>query len=159
MILACIMLLQQTPSQWPPIFDSPLKATSVTNFWSKRWHQIFRHSFVSLGAALFCPFGRAGKVMGAFFVSGALHYLGTWGMGNASDWGIGFRYHLGEFVEEIIRSKSCWGFWIWTFIRTIGWGIVIVDAWARKGLLGARLYFEGYRPAECIYKPLSNGSC
>ncbi|KAF9267684.1 hypothetical protein L218DRAFT_640989 [Marasmius fiardii PR-910] len=165
MTLVCIVLFQQNPSQWPPIFDAPWKATSLRNFWSKHWHQAFRHSFVSLGAVpgLYL-FGRAGSVMGAFFVSGVLHYLGTWGMGNGSDWGmIGFflAMGLGIILEDLwkrVSGRRVVGIlgWIWTFVWTVGWGNILVDAWARKGLIGTRLYPEGYRPAERIYGPLSN---
>lgn len=37
--------LGNDPSNWPPLFDAPLQATSLSDFWSKRWHQLFRHVF------------------------------------------------------------------------------------------------------------------
>lgn len=37
--------LGNDPDNWPPLFDSPFQATSVSDFWSNRWHQLFRHVF------------------------------------------------------------------------------------------------------------------
>ncbi|GAW10556.1 fruit-body specific protein a [Lentinula edodes] len=39
----------QSPTQWPPIFDEPWRADSLSDFWAKRWHQLFRHFFIGLG--------------------------------------------------------------------------------------------------------------
>ncbi|CAE6532239.1 unnamed protein product [Rhizoctonia solani] len=36
--------------EWPPLFDNPLAATSVRDFWSRRWHASFRRNFWVLGA-------------------------------------------------------------------------------------------------------------
>ncbi|KAG7089639.1 hypothetical protein E1B28_011301 [Marasmius oreades] len=168
MTIVCITLFQQNPSQWPPLFDPPWKATSIRNFWAKHWHQAFRGPFISLGAV---PgsylFGRAGGVIGAFFVSGVLHYLALWGMGRGSDWrAIGFflAMALGIILEDLWKRASgrrvagVFG-WIWTCVWTVGWGNILVDAWARKGLIATKLYPEGYRPAERIFGPLANASC
>ncbi|KAJ7274541.1 membrane bound O-acyl transferase family-domain-containing protein [Mycena haematopus] len=81
-----IGLLGQSPSQWPPMFDSPWLSTSLTEFWAARWHQIFRQDFLALGARpLSLVAGRPGGVLGAFLVSGALHYVGLWGLGQGTD--------------------------------------------------------------------------
>ncbi|KAF7375027.1 MBOAT-2 domain-containing protein [Mycena sanguinolenta] len=81
--LVGVGLIGQSPSEWPPIFDSPWLATSLTDFWATRWHQIFRQDFVALGAKpLSLVAGRPGGVLGAFLMSGVLHYVGTWGNGS-----------------------------------------------------------------------------
>ncbi|GAB1522398.1 hypothetical protein RhiTH_005514 [Rhizoctonia solani] len=36
--------------EWPPLFDNPLAATSVRDFWSRRWHACFRRNFFITGA-------------------------------------------------------------------------------------------------------------
>lgn len=36
------------PLSWPPLFYSPFQATSLTDFWSHRWHWIFRRTFVQM---------------------------------------------------------------------------------------------------------------
>jgi hypothetical protein len=42
--LLAILVFQQHPSRWPPIADAPWFATSLSELWSKRWHQSFRVS-------------------------------------------------------------------------------------------------------------------
>lgn len=41
--IICV-ILGSNPSSWPPMFTSPLAATTLREFWS-RWHQIFRRTF------------------------------------------------------------------------------------------------------------------
>ncbi|CAE6405599.1 unnamed protein product [Rhizoctonia solani] len=36
--------------EWPPLFDNPLGATSIRDFWSRRWHACFRRNFFITGA-------------------------------------------------------------------------------------------------------------
>ncbi|KAF8507310.1 hypothetical protein BU17DRAFT_57518 [Hysterangium stoloniferum] len=43
----CILIGSSTAS-WPPMFDSPFFATSLKDFWSRRWHQMFRRVFTQL---------------------------------------------------------------------------------------------------------------
>jgi Membrane bound O-acyl transferase family len=37
-----IFVCRQHISQWPPISDNPWKASSLSQLWSKRWHQMMR---------------------------------------------------------------------------------------------------------------------
>ncbi|KAH7873903.1 membrane bound O-acyl transferase family-domain-containing protein [Lentinula edodes] len=142
-----IVVLRQSPTQWPPIFDEPWRADSLSDFWAKRWHQLFRHFFIGLGwIPLYHVFGRIGGVFGAFLVSGILHYVGLWGLGSGSDvlGMIGFFMLMG--VGVILEGfwKSFTGYkvkgWlgrIWTTVWLLGWSNLLVDAWARKGLMGS----------------------
>lgn len=38
--------LDMSPSQWPPMLNRPWAATSLTQFWSREWHSVFRRIFV-----------------------------------------------------------------------------------------------------------------
>lgn len=46
----CILVLRQKPEQWPPMFDAPWLATSLADLWGKKWHSLFRQTFVEIGA-------------------------------------------------------------------------------------------------------------
>lgn len=44
--LLCVGLLGvSSPTSWVSMFDYPLLATSLPDFWGKRWHYIFRRTF------------------------------------------------------------------------------------------------------------------
>jgi hypothetical protein len=46
------VLLHQSAADWPALTARPWMATSITDFWSFRWHQTLRHTFTVLGRAL-----------------------------------------------------------------------------------------------------------
>lgn len=160
-----VLIFRHDPLQWPPVFHAPWFATSLNDFWSRRWHQIFRDSFVSFGGKpLFLLFGRAGGVLGAFLVSGILHDFGTWGMGNGSD----FRCIAGFFIingigmilehtwKRITGSPVGGNFGkLWTLLWLVGWGNMLADAWARKGLVGSVFFPDNIRPTHNIFGSLS----
>ncbi|KAF8601559.1 hypothetical protein BDV93DRAFT_545840 [Ceratobasidium sp. AG-I] len=51
--------------EWPPLFDQPLEATSLRDFWSNRWHAVFRRNFwVSGGKPGLWLGGRIGGLLG-----------------------------------------------------------------------------------------------
>ncbi|KAG8778070.1 hypothetical protein FRC12_025201 [Ceratobasidium sp. 428] len=71
---------------WPPLFGSPWRATSVHNFWSYQWHSVLQRGFWATGGKLGRKIGgRIGAVLGAFFMSGILHDLGMWCMGQGME--------------------------------------------------------------------------
>jgi len=37
--------LGSDPASWPPLFNSPLLATSIADFWTRRWHLTYRRTF------------------------------------------------------------------------------------------------------------------
>ena len=141
-----ILLFRQKPSRWPPLFDAPWRATSVADFWGKRWHQLFRSSFVSIGAKPGAYFaGRAGGVYGAFLVSAILHDWGMWPMARGLQFsrvgGFFLSMGLGCILEDASGVKiSGWGGWVWSMLWVVGWGNLLVDAWARTGLLGGTIF-------------------
>lgn len=47
--LVGVAVCRQDPVQWPPFFQSPWLATSLRDFWSHRWHQLYRRLFVVFG--------------------------------------------------------------------------------------------------------------
>jgi len=152
------LILRQPAWQWPPLFDRPWAATSITDLWSFRWHQTFRHNFIVFGArpggALL---GRPGALVGAFAVSAALHSLGIWGLGRGTEFrtagGPLVLMGIGAVLEHALKiltgRRVCglWG-WAWTMGWTLGWGTLMVDAWARRGMIACDLFPEGLRPGK-----------
>jgi len=161
-----LVVFQNDPKTWPPIFDTPWFATSLADFWARRWHQAFRDLFVSCGSKpLARVFGRMGTVMGAFLISGILHVTGLWGMGRGTEFWTVAGYFLVNGVGLILerlwkqltgrRVQGVWGN-VWTMIWVVGWGVFLVDAWARKGLVGSVFFTQDTRPMNIVIRHLSS---
>lgn len=147
----------QVPEQWPPLFQEPWKTTSLGDFWGLRWHQVFKRSFVVCGAKPAVRFfGRAGGVLGAFFVSGIMHDFAVWGAGIGTELSSVTFFFLmmgvGCILEVVWREKAGskvqgpWG-WLWSMAWMFFWGSWIVDAWARRGLIVSKMSTAGTRPS------------
>ena len=159
-----ILVFRQHLSLWPPAFKSPWLSTSLTQFWAQRWHQLFRDSFISIGGyPLSLVVGRVGVVLGSFFISGLLHDFGLRNMGNGSDsrkvCGFFLMNGVGILLEHLWRrvtGSRVRGFfgWIWTAVWAVGWGNIVVDAWAQKGLVGSRFLPVHFRPSTFIFGAL-----
>lgn len=150
---SCLFLGQST-SQWPPPSNRPWLSTSISEFWGKRYHRFFRQIFVAVGSRpLSAIFGKPGAVIGAFAVSALVHDWGLYGLGKGTEFstvgmffvmmGVGIVLE-GIWEEGLGMGKvRGWKGWVWTMVWTLGWGMRMVDAWARKGLLVINLF-----PAE-----------
>ncbi|KIO20793.1 hypothetical protein M407DRAFT_81174 [Tulasnella calospora MUT 4182] len=72
-----------TASSCPPMFDSPFESASLRDFWSFRWHHIFRRTFGRMGKPflLLLPSSaspktrRIARLAVTFFLSTTLHLL------------------------------------------------------------------------------------
>ncbi|KAG8218008.1 hypothetical protein J3R82DRAFT_6200 [Butyriboletus roseoflavus] len=80
-----ILILRQDTTQWPPAFDAPWLATSLADFWGRRWHQWLRHIFLIVGYPLSSVFGRVGLVVGAFLSSSVFHHVGLLSLDTTSE--------------------------------------------------------------------------
>ncbi|KZV65527.1 hypothetical protein PENSPDRAFT_613897 [Peniophora sp. CONT] len=152
-----IAILRQKPEQWPPLFHAPWRAESLGDFWGTRWHQVFKRAFITCGARPgFRIAGRAGGVVGAFFVSGLMHDFGTWGAGMGTDlsaitffftmMGVGIALEVLFAQSTGVKVRGPLG-WAWAMAWMIFWGSLIVDAWARRGLIISKMSPDEYRPA------------
>ncbi|KAG5725057.1 putative long-chain-alcohol O-fatty-acyltransferase 2 [Termitomyces sp. T112] len=159
-----VLVFRQDTSLWPPAFRSPWFSTSLTEFWAKRWHQLFRDVFIAVGGKPLSLFlGRLGGILGVFIISGVLHALGLWGMGRGTDFpkvgGFFFMNGLGICFEHLWRSTigqrvGGWYGWVWTMVWVIGWGHTIMEAWATKGLIGSAFLPQDMRITTHIFGPL-----
>ena len=139
-----VLLLWQDPAQWPPAFDAPWRATSLAEFWGRRWHQWFRHIFlVQAGYPLSFFFGRVGLVIGAFFSSAVFHHVGLYALDSTSElWRmlVGFGMMVpGIFAERTFKrltGRKVGGLagWVWTMTWLVLWGNWIIDGFVRAGL-------------------------
>ncbi|KIJ18059.1 hypothetical protein PAXINDRAFT_71482 [Paxillus involutus ATCC 200175] len=154
-----VTLLQQRPSQWPPLFDSPWLSTSLSDLWGRRWHQMIRHMLLTLGGRPFgYLFGRLGGIIGVFLLSGIFHdiELRSVAQGNSLVV-IGFFVMNGVgIVLERVWKRVCgrrvggiWG-WIWTFSWLALWGVPLVDNWAKAGRFGAETFPPEFRPTVVL---------
>ncbi|KAI6045931.1 membrane bound O-acyl transferase family-domain-containing protein [Pisolithus marmoratus] len=140
---ACVVLFQQHPSQWPPLFNHPWLSTSLAKFWGQNWHQLFRDILVGCG---YKPLeGILGQyaVMGAFVVSGVLHDVAMRGTGHGDTLrivGYFVMQGVGVVLERLWRRLTgrrvggplgC--LWVWTW--QCFWGNHLVDAWAQGGMV------------------------
>ncbi|KAG2367224.1 hypothetical protein BDR07DRAFT_1394044, partial [Suillus spraguei] len=134
-----VLLFKQHPDQWPPSFDSPWRATSVREFWSRRWHQRFRRLFIFLGKyPLSLLFGRAGAL--AVDPSSEMwRSLLPFGM-----------MGVGMVIERAVAGNKTGGWigWIWTMCWLVLWGNMIVDGWARTGVLGGSTILDSVTPVR-----------
>ena len=154
------IILRQPAWRWPPLFEHPWASTSLSDFWSFRWHQTFRYVFVGLGAR---PggaiLGRLGALLGAFTVSAALHDFGMWGLGEGMEFrsvggffllmGVGTALEYGFKQVTGHRVGGLWG-WVWSMVWSIGWGTLIIDAWTRRGLMASDFFPFVPRPGKWL---------
>lgn len=157
--LIAIFVLRDSPSSWPPIFKSPWLSISLADFWGKRWHQVFRHIFLTAaGGPLSLLFRRPGFVMGSFFASGVVHALGVWGMGRGGDFvrvcGFFLMMGVGILCERLWCTITQyringWLGRVWTLSWIVGWSNMMFDVWARKGMLDS-VFLPSYLRATSL---------
>lgn len=156
-----VFIFRQSPSQWPPLFSSPWRATSLKELWGERWHHLNRSWIINLGAKpMYRVFGPAGGVLGAFTISGLMHDLGLRAVGRGSDFlavvGFFFVMGVGVILESVwiaVQGKTPSGVagWLWTFGWVALWGHMIADAWLIRGAAAAGIIPEGYRPSKAAW--------
>ena len=155
-----VLLCGQDPAQWPPAFDAPWCATSLSEFWGRRWHQLFRRMFIFQGGypLSFC-LGRVGFIIGTFLSSGVLHHIAMLSLKDQFEsWGVpvGFvMMALGVLAERAFKQftgRKVGGVvgWVWTMAWLILWGNLIIDGHARAGLFGQSDFSEGVVPGRAV---------
>ncbi|KAF8126004.1 hypothetical protein EV363DRAFT_1349496 [Boletus edulis] len=150
--LVGVLFLGQDPAQWPPSLDAPWRATSLADFWGRRWHQMLRHiSLVQGGYPLGFLFGRAGLVIGAFLSSAVFHHILFHSLNRTSQlwWmlaGFGMMGPgiLAERAFERWTGRKVGGFagWVWTMAWLVLWGNWIMDGFVRAGLFRSSAWVD-----------------
>jgi len=163
-----VLVLRQSPSVWPPLFGRPYTSTSLTQFWALDWHQMFRDNFVNAGGkpfAFLTGTGRVGLVVGSFMVSGLMHDVGLWAMDRGHDTPLVVGYFLvqglGGLCETLwkrhITGKKVGGFWgwLWTQSNISVWGVMLIEAWGTRGLVGSQFLPQEVRPTTLAKQALN----
>ena len=127
--LVAVGVFHQSPSDWPPAHDEPWKMESLHEFWSKRWHQVLRHTFLVMGGY---PgrwlAGDVGMLFGTFLASGLFHELGFNLGGAPFDWKVTAYFAaqpFGILAEKAYRAYtgrrvSGWLGWCWAALWVVG---------------------------------------
>ncbi|KAF8135102.1 hypothetical protein EV363DRAFT_1322500 [Boletus edulis] len=139
-----ILFLGQDSAQWPPAFDSPWFATSLSDFWGRKWHQFLRQMFLLLGGyPLSFVLGRTGTVIGAFLASALYHQIYLLSLGGHPElrWNlVGFGMMapgiLAERTFRRLTGRRVGGVvgWVWTMAWLLVWGTVISEGFARASM-------------------------
>jgi len=146
--MASVLVFGQDPVQWPPAFDAPWRATSLNDFWGRRWHQFIRMFLIQAGYPLSFFLGKVGLIIGAFLSSGVLHHIALVPLNDRSElWRnlVGFGMMapgiLAERAFKQLTGKKVCGVvgWIWTMAWLFLWGNVMIDAHTKAGVFG---YFD-----------------
>lgn len=175
-------LLGQPPVAWPPLIDNPWAADSLSDLWSRRWHQALRRTFLVLGGV---PggwvAGRMGTILGAFIASGLIHEYGMALMGRGIDHRVIIFFGLQgiliilERLFKIITGRRVGGTWgrIWAYVNMLTWAQICgeppvhsyraaeltldlstVNSWYLRGLGGTVVVPPGMSLSRLILHPV-----
>lgn len=164
--IPAILVFGQDPAQWPPAFDAPWRATSLADFWGRRWHQFFRHTFLILGYPLSFVLGRPGIVIGTFFASVLWHHISLMTLSDQVEiwWmlvGFGMMVPgiLAERAFQQLTRRRVGGVlgWVWTMTWLLVWGNVIVEGFARGGMFVCSSFVDSSSPLRAPVERLMIG--
>ncbi|KAF8312218.1 hypothetical protein DL93DRAFT_2060213 [Clavulina sp. PMI_390] len=167
LIILPIPAFKQEPSFWPPLFDKPWASVSLHEFWSKRWHQLLRQTFLVMGGyplafALSLVAMLLGFLLGTFTASGLFHYWALYGMGRGTDVQclIFFAAQaVGVMLERVWKAVTGRrvGGWLgraWVWIWVVGGIQWCINAWHERGFAGGMLVPPIVSPARFVVFPL-----
>ncbi|KAF6757423.1 hypothetical protein DFP72DRAFT_891115 [Ephemerocybe angulata] len=144
--LFAVGVCNSSPRSWPPLMDNPWISESMHEFWSKRWHQLLRQTFLVFGGY---PgewiAGKFGMVFGAFLASGLFHECAMYSMNRGYDHSatIYFALQGPVLVLERLwkrltgRRVSGWPGRFWVYFNLFVAAQPMVNAWHRRGLGGS----------------------
>ncbi|KAF8552890.1 hypothetical protein OG21DRAFT_1590310 [Imleria badia] len=142
-------------AQWPPAFNAPLLATSLSAFWGRRWHRFFRRIFLLSGYPLSPVLGRAGILIGTFFASAVFHHIVLITLNRQTEFWrmlVGFGMIPPAILAEVtfhqLTGKRVGGVvgWVWTMAWLTLSANVVIEGFARAGMAGCTSPFDSALP-------------
>ena len=165
--ISAVLFFGQDPAEWPPAFDAPWRATSLVEFWGRRWHQLNRHVYLVLGGRPFTLFfGRAGTILGAFLTSAVMHDILLLCLDrNAEPWRmfVGFGMMgpamLAEraFYKATGRKVGGMVGWVWMMAWMVVLGNGMIEGVIKAGGLGSATLIDGVTPVRVLVERLVTG--
>lgn len=146
------MLVGVPAEEWPQFSHAPWRSTSLSDFWGRRWHQIFRSGFTAPSYLVPNRYRPYATPLIAFALSAIMHDLGQINVtGSLSPRLCTSRFFLsqalGVLAERLFRLASgrrvqgpLGAIWFWTYIlvtsrQTVRW-------WLIMGIAGGRVIPE-----------------
>ncbi|KAL5482362.1 hypothetical protein ACEPAI_8956 [Sanghuangporus weigelae] len=162
-------LLGHDPTSWPPVMDRPWAATSLHEFWAKRWHQLLRQTFLVFGGHPAQKLlgngtlGKLGMVLGTFVASEAYHELSSTSMDHGMDYRVvlffmfqGVLVILERVLRMIVigRRVGGWPGTVWVYFVIGVLGQPLVDAWHKNHLAGGMVIPPLISPTRRVIFPI-----
>lgn len=161
--LFAVGLLGHEPTSWPPPVENPWAATSLTEFWGKRWHQFLRQTFLVFGGYPGrVAGGRVGMVLGTFIASGLYHECSMIAMGREWDNVVPLFFALQGVCLLLERAWRIgtgrrvggWPGMLWGYFVIAILGQPCVDSWHRRGLGGGMVIPPIVSPTRRLIFPI-----
>lgn len=156
------------PNRFQHAFNSPHKATSLSWFWGKGWHQLFRRNFMMCGgfpaSAMAKRLGGGLKLQricglfGCFFISGVLHEFVAHALARKphpfphvyfKEFPAAFLYFLVQPIGIILEPyiiphipRKLGGGWLWVLVFTL----LTATPFSKQYAYKFRLVDNGYKP-------------
>lgn len=162
--IPAVLFLGQDPAQWPPAFDAPWRATSLIDFWGRRWHQWLRRVFLFLGGdPLGVFFGRVGTILGALIASAVVHDIFLLVIDpDAEPWRmlVGFGMMgpamLAERAFYKVTGRKVCGVvgWVWTMAWMVVLGNGMIEGVIKVRGFGSATLIDGVVPVRILVEYL-----
>ena len=165
--IPAVLFFGQDPTQWPPVFDAPWRATSIIELLGRRSHQMNRHTYLVLGGYPFSVFfGRAGTILGALIASAVMHDIFLLAIDpGAEPWRmlVGFGVMglamLAERAFYKTTGRKVGGVlgWVWMMVWLVVLGNGMIEGVIKAGGLGHATLIDGVVPVRVLTERLVVG--
>lgn len=106
-LIAVTIIRLDQPCEWPPLFGSFYDVWNIRRFWGTFWHQISLRAYqnyaqVFVRNVCFLRPGsweeKVGKIFVIFLLSGVIHAMSSWGLGDRCSWPLDIWWFCTNFI-------------------------------------------------------------